>query len=483
MTAADATPEPGRVGRGLVGEVLDGRYVVESELGSGGMGTVYLGTQRNMGRRVVVKVPHPHFLHEPGFRERFEKEIRALTVLEHPHVVKVLDAGRVGELPYAVLQWLGGGNLKDRVAAAGGRLAPTEVAEWLPAVAQALDFVHRQRVVHRDVKPANILFDSEGHVFLADFGIAKALASTESTLTPAGYAPGSPAYMAPEQALGAELSGAADQYALATVVYEVLGGRAPHEGTTPIAVLVKKQSEDPPALRTLAPNVSSASAAAVMRALSRDPAKRFPTCAAFAAAFADGLRAQGPSGVAPAPDETRRATPFEKPAPRPAPSPPARVAPPPRPAPARAPAPERGRARWPLVVASILVAGGGVAAFVASRKDDAGKPATPAALTLVVTEPAEGALLSSRTTRVRGRITGPADAVVHVNGSVASRSGDGFEWFVVTPDDVELQIRVHAFAPGERTRTGRSVSASTRRLPASSSSSRCRRRTSSRGGT
>ena len=192
----------------LVGRLLEGRYRVARLLGSGGMGSVHLATDEKMDRRVVVKIPHALFLDEPGFRERFVKEIRALTQLEHPHVVKALDAGTVDGVPFAILQFLGGGSLADRIAGRGGRLTLAEVCKWLPAVAGALDFIHRQGIVHRDVKPGNVLFDREGHVFLADFGIAKALRGSETGLTQTGMMPGSPDYMAPEASSGPPLGAA-----------------------------------------------------------------------------------------------------------------------------------------------------------------------------------------------------------------------------------------------------------------------------------
>ena len=236
----------------FVGRLLDGRYRVEEVLGRGGMGSVYLALDERMGRPVVVKVPHSRFLAEPGFRERFAREVRAQTELEHPHVARALDAGSVDGVPYAVLQHLGGGSLRDRISERGGRLSSAEVGEWLPAVASALDFIHRQGMVHRDVKPGNVLFDDDGNVYLADLGIAKALGTLDTSLTQTGATPGSPDYMGPEVSTGAELGPAYDQYALAAVVYQALSGRLPHEADTPLRLLYLKASEPPTPLRAVA---------------------------------------------------------------------------------------------------------------------------------------------------------------------------------------------------------------------------------------
>jgi hypothetical protein len=268
-----------------VGKTLDGRYRVESELGRGGMGTVYLAFDERMERPVVVKVPDPRFLDDPGFRGRFEREVRSQVQLSHAHIVVVLDGGSVEDVPYLVLTYLAGGSLKDRIEAAGGRLSPAEVLTWLPDVARALDSVHEDDVVHRDVKPANILFDGKGNVFLADFGIAKALGEQDSGLTQTGTTPGTPDYMAPETVLEVGLDGRADQYALGAVVYRALAGCLPISATNPLATLVKKTKEDPEPLAKAAPGVSDEVSEVVMKALSRDREKRFPSCAAFAKAY------------------------------------------------------------------------------------------------------------------------------------------------------------------------------------------------------
>ncbi len=274
----------------MVGRVLEGRYRVERLLGRGGMGTAYLATDQRLSRPVVVKVPHPALLADPEFVVRFQREVRSLTTLEHAHVAKVIDAGAVDGVPFAVLQYLPGGSLGDRVRERGGRLRPDEVMEWLPDVADALDFVHRQGMVHRDVKPGNILFDAEGAAYLADFGIAKAIDAKDTGLTHTGQTtPGSAEYMPPEGVKARHPTPAYDQYSLATVVYHALAGRLPFEYETPADSFVVKNTTPPRPLEWEALGIPETTARAVMRALERDLAKRFASCRDFAAAFAAGL--------------------------------------------------------------------------------------------------------------------------------------------------------------------------------------------------
>jgi serine/threonine protein kinase len=272
-----------------VGRVVDGRYQILSVVGTGGMGVTYLASdQRHSGRKVAVKVPHQEFLAIRNFRDRFVQEIHQLTEREHPHIVKLYDSGQLEDVPYAVLQYLPGGSLRQRIEGAGGKLTADQVMTWLPAISDALDFMH-DTAVHRDVKPENVLFDAEGHAFLVDFGIAKVL-SDPMLLTETGVLLGSPPYMAPEAATGRPLGGTYDQYALAVVVYEALSGVLPHDGGDDhIAWLVQKATQPPRPLRRLNPDVPVPAADAIMRALSPEPSHRFDSCRQFAAAFGGGL--------------------------------------------------------------------------------------------------------------------------------------------------------------------------------------------------
>jgi len=290
---------PRRFAVDLAGATLLGTYRVERRIADGGMGSVWLAEDTNLGRRVVVKVPHVRFLGEPGFRARFAREIAGLVRLEHPHIVRILAQGTHEEVPFLVLQYLGGGSLEQRLAGARPRGA-ADVAPWLATIAATLDFVHGRGVVHRDIKPENILFDEDGNIFLSDFGIAKAL-DEDRDVTEDGTGVGSPKYMAPEQGRGGPITGAADQYGLATVVYEAIAGRLPFAGDAALEILVRKQTDPPASISDFAPDLPAAGAAALMRALAPEPADRFDTCRAFAEAFlaGAGAPAAAPGTVAP----------------------------------------------------------------------------------------------------------------------------------------------------------------------------------------
>jgi serine/threonine-protein kinase len=324
---------------------LLGRYRVEGKVAEGGMGAVYRALDSNLGTPVVVKVPHERLLADDSFRRRFEAEIAELIRLPHRGIVPILARGEHERVPFFVLPWLGGGSLASRLESLPGRRqSPEEVAAWLRTVASTLDFVHARGVVHRDVKPGNILFDEHGECYLSDFGIAKVVAADAPSLTSTGLTVGSPVYMAPEQVTSNDVSPRADQYALASTVYEALCGAPPFEGSNAMEIVVRKQGHDPRPVLERAPNVPAAIGAAVARALSRDPSARFPTCTAFAREVETALeRGAAADGVA------RSASSGSMTALAPAPPPPAAVA---------APAAPRGRGRrWILAGVGVAVVG------------------------------------------------------------------------------------------------------------------------------
>jgi len=291
--AKTADEVPDRFSVDFTGLTLNRVYRVEKKIADGGMGSIYLAEDTNLGRRVVVKVPHPRFLGEPGFRSRFSLEVEELVRLEHPHIARILARGEHDQVPYFVLQYLGGGSLEDRIVAADGRPTdPDGVAGWITDVATTLDFVHEQGLVHRDIKPANILFDEAGNVFLSDFGVAKVVGS-DAAITGTGVGIGSPKYMAPEQGMGRAVGPAADQYALAAVVYEVLAGSPPYDGATPIEILVRKGQEPPDALAEKVPDLPDSAAQVVMKGLTKDPSHRYRNCTVFARSFCAGLAEAG----------------------------------------------------------------------------------------------------------------------------------------------------------------------------------------------
>jgi len=271
-----------------------GRYKITAKLGEGGMGSVYRALDQNIDSEVVIKVPRQAMMEDPDFAGRFTREIRSLVKLSHPHIVKVTDVGTFEETPFAVMQFLPGGTLDDHRPVGPDGLPlpvdPLKVPGWLSAVAGALDYVHAQGYVHRDVKPGNILFDAEGHAFLSDFGVAKVLASspetksTQTAMTGAGMVLGTPEYMAPELIMGEPFDGRVDQYALAVTVYELLCGRRPFESDAKTKLLVLHTSKAPPRLTRWCPALPEGLSQAVLTGLAKDPKERYRTCAALAAA-------------------------------------------------------------------------------------------------------------------------------------------------------------------------------------------------------
>jgi serine/threonine-protein kinase len=275
-------------------ELAGGRYKITAKLGEGGMGSVYRALDQNIEADVVIKVPRQVMMEDPDFAGRFTREIRSLVKLSHPHIVKVTDVGTFEGTPFAVMQFLPGGALDDQRPLGPDGLPlpgdPQKIPRWLTAVADALDYVHTQGYVHRDVKPGNILFDAEGHAFLSDFGVAKVLASSpeskpsQTAVTGAGIVLGTPEYMAPELIMGEPFDGRVDQYALAVTVYELLCGRRPFESDAKTKLLVLHTSQAPPKLTKWCPAMPEGLSQAVLMGLAKNPNERYRTCAALAAA-------------------------------------------------------------------------------------------------------------------------------------------------------------------------------------------------------
>jgi Tol biopolymer transport system component len=266
--------------------LLGDRYRIGRVLGRGGMATVYLANDEKHRRQVAVKVLHADVAHAIGAR-RFRREIDVAARLSHPHVLPLHDSGQAAGLLYYVMPYVAGESLRDRLRR-GGRLPPAEAARIAREVALALDYAHRQGVIHRDVKPENVLL-ADGHAVVADFGIARAVsassAAEEGTLTGTGLVLGTPAYLSPEQAAGqAEVDGRSDVYALGCVLHEMLTGRAPFDGDTPQAVIARRLVEPPPDLRD-ADGVPDALAAVVSRAMATVPGGRYATAGEMAEAL------------------------------------------------------------------------------------------------------------------------------------------------------------------------------------------------------
>ena len=268
-----------------------GRYVLSRKLGAGGMAEVWEAFDEGLHRSVAVKVVRDEIAGEAEFRGRFIREARLAAQLEHPRILPIYDFGTEAGVAYLVMPLLPGGSLKERI---GGPMVPAEAVEALSAIAAALDHAHARGVLHRDVKPSNVLVDASGSLLLADFGLAKNTA-VSSELTATGMVVGTPAYMAPEQAIGRPVDARADQYALGVVAFELLTGRTPFLSESPFAVLDKHLREAPPPPSTFVPSLPPEADAVLGRALAKDPQDRFDTCREMVEALAGALGASIPA--------------------------------------------------------------------------------------------------------------------------------------------------------------------------------------------
>ena len=241
------------------------------------MADVYLARDRLLDRPVAVKVLFPEYATDPNFVERFRREAQAAANLTHPNIVGVYDFGQQGGTYFIVMEYVNGRTLAE-VLRADGKLAPVQAATLSSEVAAALGFAHRNGVVHRDVKPGNILVTSHGDVKVADFGIARvANAGTDAGLTQAGSVMGTATYFSPEQAQGATPDPRSDLYSLGIVMYEMVGGRPPFQGDNPVSIAYKQVHEAPPRLRDLTPDVPVAYEAIVTKLLAKNPDARYPS--------------------------------------------------------------------------------------------------------------------------------------------------------------------------------------------------------------
>lgn len=252
-----------------------GRYEIRLEIGRGGMSTVYHAYDPRFKRDVAIKVLPREFLHDPLFRTRFEREAETIAALEHPAIVPVYDFGEDDGQLYLVMRYMAGGSLADRLEK--GPYALPEIVMVLSRLAPALDKAHAMGVVHRDLKPGNILFDEDNNSFLTDFGIAK-LAETSIGLTGTGSMVGTPAYMSPEQARGdSTTDGRSDIYSVGVILFEMLTGELPFQADTPMGVAVKHITDPVPRVLQLNPDLPPRCEAVIIRAMSKDVEGRFQT--------------------------------------------------------------------------------------------------------------------------------------------------------------------------------------------------------------
>jgi serine/threonine protein kinase len=260
-------------------------YTVVSRLGRGGMATVYLVREPGIDRQVALKVLPEQLVDDAQFSARFEQEARLIGSLDHPNIIPLYRYGITDDVPWMALRYVDGGDFATRLAARP--LPVPEGLAMLRGVAAALDYAHRKGVIHRDLKPQNILLTGDGAVYLADFGVAKMLEGASSANTAAGEVLGSPPYMSPEQAQGLQLGPYTDVYALAVICYQWLTGSLPFDADTPHAILIKHIMEPLPtdSLRLLSPNVS----AVLERGLAKQPAQRFQSATALIAELEQAL--------------------------------------------------------------------------------------------------------------------------------------------------------------------------------------------------
>src|SRR3954467_3469557 len=285
----------------LVGMQLNGRYRLDAQIGSGGMSTVYRAFDAVLERRVAVKLMHREIAADTDQLERFRREARAVAQLSHPHIVGVIDAGEEDGRPYIVFEYVEGETLKDRIRRMG-RLPVDEAIAYAIEIARALGAAHARHIVHRDVKPQNVLIDEEGSAKVTDFGIARSLDDDEG-LTAEGRVLGTTDYVSPEQALGHDVNGQSDIYSLGVVLYEMLVGDVPFHGENQVAVAMKHVRDELPDVQRLRPEVSAALAAVVDRATAKDLDRRYLDAGSLVADLEEVLaietaRAGGATGEA-----------------------------------------------------------------------------------------------------------------------------------------------------------------------------------------
>ena len=268
---------------------LPSRYATPEAIASGGMGEVYRATDATLGRTVAVKVLSGRWASHDEFHARFLREARTAANLSgEPHVISIYDVSETGEgLPFIVMEYATHGTVGDRLRR--GAVPPEQALRWLEQAARALDSAHARGVVHRDVKPANLLIADDETIRVSDFGIARA--ADQDTLTAVGSVLGSVGYMAPEQARGEPTSPASDRYALACVAFELLTGRRPFERESPAAEAAAHAQEPPPSLHELDPSLPATLDAVFSRGLAKQPGERHPACAEFVADLGAALAA------------------------------------------------------------------------------------------------------------------------------------------------------------------------------------------------
>jgi serine/threonine protein kinase len=269
------------------GQML-GPYRIINQIGEGGMATVYKAYQPSMDRNVAIKVLPSQLAESSEFTQRFQQEARIIARLEHPHILPVFDYGENDGVTYFVMRYLDAGTLREKMES-GRPLPLTEIDHLFTQLADALSYAHSHGIIHRDLKPSNALIDSQGNLFLTDFGIAKLLESASPRLTQTDAIMGTPAYISPEQAMAVQVDQRSDIYSLGIILYEMVTGRVPYVAETPLAVILKHVSDPLPLPSTVKTDIPEAIEKVVLKALAKNPNDRFATVAEFASAWERAL--------------------------------------------------------------------------------------------------------------------------------------------------------------------------------------------------
>jgi len=274
-----------------------GRYEVKAELGRGGMATVYRAYDPSFEREVAIKVLPREFMHDPQFADRFKREIKTIAALEHPAIVPVYDVGEEDGMPYFVMRYMTGGSLSNWINK--GKFSLGDAARIIERVSSALAYAHKKGVIHRDLKPDNILFDQNGDPFISDFGVAKF--GTSTTNLTGGAVIGTPAYMSPEQAQGDPVDNRSDIYGLGVIIFQMLSGKQPYNADTPMGVVVKHLTEPVPEILKVSPELPAETDVVIKRAMAKNREERYPTATHLSKAFnqvaAGGPASTGDTGV------------------------------------------------------------------------------------------------------------------------------------------------------------------------------------------
>ncbi|MEO6990810.1 MAG: Stk1 family PASTA domain-containing Ser/Thr kinase [Candidatus Baltobacteraceae bacterium] len=343
----------------MIERILSERYRLDRKLGEGGMAIVYGGTDTLLRRRVAIKVLRPQFAADGEFVRRFYHEAEAVAKLAYPNIVSVYDVGRQDDTYYIVMELVDGATLAE-IIDHDGRLPETVAIDFAEQICRGLAYAHRQGILHRDIKPANILITKDDVVKLSDFGIARAVTTQTMTMTVPGMVMGSVYYLSPEQAQGHELGAPSDLYSLGVVMYQMLVGRLPYTGESPITVALKHVSSPPPAIEVSDGSVSPALAAIVRRLLQKAPEDRYASATELAAALREAR--EHPQLAMPMPAPRGRG---ERPPNRPGPPPPR-----PSPAPDRREGMERvwGRTLWLVAGLTALLVVAAIAGYLAFNR-------------------------------------------------------------------------------------------------------------------